>query len=424
MGNPHPPPDERPSAGRATASPGAPTDTTSGDGTTSGDATTLEALATALDRLVLQQALTTEQARAVLRELALPVAPERPLTPGPPQIGPAIGSAIGPAPAAAAAAGVGVGVGVSGTTGVVVGGVATAGAAPAALDAGQRTPWGAVLGEVGGYVGAAFVLGGCLVLGGPGWDTLSRTDRVVLLAGPALALLLASWLVAVTAPGGWTVRPRAGLSARRRLVATMVTSAAALSVAAGAQVTQGRNEPLILTAVGTAVCAIGYACCRITLLHLALGIATALMLTAATNRYTGDGDRAPWGLVLAGVLWLGLGAAGVLAERTLGVVLAAAMAYVGGEALTLDGDRAVGYLIVGSVTVAGIAGYLWTRRIAVLVVGVVALATVVPQVVAHYSHGALRAGGALLVTGLSIVGASMIGLMLHRRPPAHRADQD
>jgi hypothetical protein len=170
------------------------------------------------------------------------------------------------------------------------------------------------------------------------------------------------------------------------------------------------------------VCAIGYAFCRSALLQLAVGIATALMLTAATDRYTGDGDRAPWGLVLAGVLWLGLGAAGVLAERTLGVVLAAVMAYAGGEALALDGDRAVGYLVVGSVAVAGLAGYLWTRRVAVLVVGVVALATVVPQVVEHYSRGALRAGGALLVTGLSIVGASMIGLVLHRRPPAHRAD--
>jgi hypothetical protein len=77
--------------------------------------------------------------------------------------------------------------------------------------------------------------------------------------------------------------------------------------------------------------------------------------------------------------------------------------------------------VVGLVALAGIAGYLWTRKVAVLVVGVVALATAVPQVVTHYAGGTLEAGGVLLVTGLSIIGASVLGLLLHRSPPAHRA---
>jgi hypothetical protein len=46
------------------------------------------------------------------------------------------------------------------------------------------------------------------------------------------------------------------------------------------------------------------------------------------------------------------------------------------------------------------------------VVGVVALATVVPEAVLHYTHGSLGAGAALLVVGLSIVGASVLGLRL------------
>jgi hypothetical protein len=50
----------------------------------------------------------------------------------------------------------------------------------------------------------------------------------------------------------------------------------------------------------------------------------------------------------------------------------------------------------------------------VLVVGVVALATVVPQAVIDYTDGALGAAGALLLSGLSIVGASVLGLRLHR----------
>jgi len=51
------------------------------------------------------------------------------------------------------------------------------------------------------------------------------------------------------------------------------------------------------------------------------------------------------------------------------------------------------------------------------VVGVVALATVVPQAVIDYTGGALGAAGALLVVGLSIVGASVIGLRLRHEVP-------
>ena len=51
---------------------------------------------------------------------------------------------------------------------------------------------------------------------------------------------------------------------------------------------------------------------------------------------------------------------------------------------------------------------------AVLAVGVVALATVVPQAVIHYTDGALGAAGSLLVVGLSIVGASAAGLRLRK----------
>ena len=113
------------------------------------------------------------------------------------------------------------------------------------------------------------------------------------------------------------------------------------------------------------------------------------------------------------LVWLGLTLAGVLAEAALGLTVAGVAAFVGGEAVAL-GDRAewAGFVVLAVVAVAGLAGYVRTRHVGVLVVGVVALATVVPQAVVHYTDGELGAAGALLVTGLSILGASVLGLRL------------
>lgn len=358
-------------------------------GPAAGDASTsLESLPTALDRLVRQRILSAEQARAVLRELAWPGSSEPPPGAGPElTIGGASASGVDDAPT------------------------------------GNRS-WIAVLGEVGGYVGAAFVFGGCVVLVGSGWDALNLAGRVALLAGPALALLMAAALIGYTTPGGWTVRPSPGAGPRRRLVSALAAVAASLSAGATAQLVDQPNELLAAAGTATAVCALAYATCRSTLMHLALGVAFATTAAAAGDRIPGDADLAPWGLVAAGALWVGLVAVRILTERTLGDVFGAALLYVGGELLALGSDRPQGYLVVGLVAVAGLFGYQRTRRVPVLVVGVVALATVIPETVTHYAGGTLQAGGALLVTGLSVIGASALGLVVHRTSPSHRTEAD
>jgi hypothetical protein len=419
MGTPHPPPrHERHPGESASAESRVPAGAT-GDGTTS-----LEALTTALDRLVLSRILTTEQARAVLRELALPIPPERPPTLSPPPIaligepGPTSGPEVAPS-ARTLLAGAPLPPDVVATTGPE-----TDLTAVPEQDAGteRRHTWINLFGEVGGYLGATFVLGGFVELAGPGWETLTRAERLLVLAGPAIALLLAALLLGATVPGGWTVRPEQGPSARRRLISSLVTLAALLSAAAVDQVATGRNALLATAGTATLVCAIGYVLCRGTVLHLWLGLTTAWTLCEVLDRAGVRGTGIAWGFVLAAVLWVMLVMARVLSEWTLGVVVAGTLGCCGGEALTLGRNPPLGYLVVGALAVGGLAGYLWTRRVAVLVVGVVALATVIPETVTHYAHGALRAGGALLVTGLSIIGASVLGLLLHRRPPAHRAE--
>jgi hypothetical protein len=104
-------------------------------------------------------------------------------------------------------------------------------------------------------------------------------------------------------------------------------------------------------------------------------------------------------------------------------VAAAVIAFVAAQWLVLGSHgvpRAAGYAVLAVLAVACFAGYLLERHTPVLAAGVVTLAVAVPQCVIDYTDGALGAGGALLVTGLSIVGASVLGLRV-RREALHAA---
>lgn len=165
-----------------------------------------------------------------------------------------------------------------------------------------------------------------------------------------------------------------------------------------------------------AVTAAGYLACRTVLLHMATALALGWAM-AQTLELVGTGE-AWWhswslGLATGGAAWAVLAAAGALSERTLGMALGGAMVYIGGEGLTFqDSPAEAGYTVVGLLVLAALAGYLRTRVVAVLAVGVIALASIVPQMITDYTDGALGAAGALLVSGLSIVGASVLGLRL------------
>ena len=291
---------------------------------------------------------------------------------------------------------------------------------PATATGAERPGWASVLAEVGGYVGGAFVLAGCVVLAGPNWESLSRATQLMILAGPAVALLVASTLIAASTPGGWSVKARPGAAARRRLIATLVTLAAALAAGSTAVVTGQNPRAFIAAGTALAVCGGGYLACRTALLNISTGVALSFTLAQAISLVSGHEDWQAWGFVLGGVLWATVATIGLLEERATGLALGCAMTYVGGEMVADMLNSGAGYGILGLLAVAGLWGYLRTRIVALLVVGVVALATVVPQSVLDYTDGALRAGGALLLTGVSIVGASVTGLALHRRTtPRH-----
>jgi hypothetical protein len=362
--------------------------------------TTLETrLQSGLERLVGQGVLTREQADAVLREASV-----EPATP-------TAGAATAGAPAAGAPA-----------TGVPAAGGAAA----------ERRPgWTAVLAEVGGYVGAAFVAAAVAVFTGPHWNQMSTAARIAVLGVPAVLMVAAGIMIAASTPGGWPVHERPGIGARRRLIAALWLSAGGLlagvtGVLAADPSASGAGPGALIVATALVVWLAGYLACRTPLLHVAAGAAAAFLPFMVWEWLAAHDEAALAGasLLVLAVLWAGLSLRGILDEKELGLGVAGAQAFIGAEALvqsSADGARLAGYLALGGVAVIGLLGYVATRLTVVLIVGVVALATVVPQAVIDYTDGALGAAGALLVTGLSIVGASVLGLRLHRDAADHPA---
>ena len=365
----------------------------------------------ALDRLVAAGTVTASQADAVRAELGV--------------LG-AVGDTARQRVAGAAPT-------VEGTDGAAPVDRSAAGRAPLAAHAPQATyaprrpvdrpadrrPLASVLAEVGGYVGATFVAAAAVAVAGPQWDSLALGGRLALLLVPAVLLLVAAAGVAAAAPGPWTALDEApARRPRRRLVSVLVLVAAGLGAGAAAVLAEGDAEPTAAALAGLLVTGAAYAACRTVLLHLGVAFAAMSVVYAIVELADGSFAAGGAGVVALGVAW-GLAAlAGVLSERVLGLVVGAGLAFLGGENIALDGPGAAGYAVMAAVALAGLGGYLALREVALLAAGAVALAVVVPQAAIDYSDGALGAAGALLVCGLSIVAASVIGLRVRRAAPA------
>jgi hypothetical protein len=305
----------------------------------------------------------------------------------------------------------------------------------------QRPSWTAVLPEVGGYVGAAFVLAATLVLAIPHWDDLGHAGQIAVLGTAAVGFIGAALGLALSARGGWSVHARVGLGARRRLVSVLLAVGIAATVGMVAVIATPHTADRAAATTAAILAVAAYVFCHTPLLHLATLGSVALTSQAWLNwaiptvlsdpGVTGEqdvisGPEIAWGisLVVIAVIWALLAITGILDERHLGLVSAGALTFIGAEILATTSDRggpnvvanAVGYILLGVLAIAGLVGFVRTRYVGVLAVGVIALATVVPQAVIDYTDGALGAAAALLLVGLSIVGASLIGLRLHSTP--------
>jgi len=294
-------------------------------------------------------------------------------------------------------------------------------------DESEGNSWTPVLAEVGGYVGAAFVVAAAFALVGPNWDRFSEAGRVALLGGPAALLLLAAVVLAVVRPGSWSLPVRPGRTARpdpadhhasapvRRLIGVLVLAGGGLLAAATAVLIEDSHSYQWIPVVPLFVWGTGYLLVRGAPLHV--GTAVALFWTVETVFDPDYDQQFPLTgvlLVVAAVGWLLLALYQVVEEQVLAIAVAGVMAFTGGEIAAFSDYEGLGYLLLGLLALAGLLGYVRTRALSALGVGAVSLAVVVPQVVIDYTEGSLGTAGGLLVSGLSIVAASVLATRLRR----------
>lgn len=276
---------------------------------------------------------------------------------------------------------------------------------------------GGRLAEIAGYLGAALLLGAVALFVTNGWDDLSEASRVALLAGLAVVLLVAGELVALSS--GKPVRElgRQGDSARRRLVSVLWTFGAA-SAAGAADLGVAGWELVAASAVGLVVAAVTYAVVPSVVGQLGMWAASIGLVTGLVAEI-GDEPDIAWyavALVALGGGWVALGLTRTVRDREVALATGAAIAVFGAQLPVFGGDQEqwLAYLLTAGVAAAGFLGYLSTRSWSVLAAGVVATTLVVPEALHDWTDGSVSAAGSLLVAGLTLLGASAVGLRLRR----------
>lgn len=274
--------------------------------------------------------------------------------------------------------------------------------------------------EIAGYAGGALVLAALGLLVAEHWGGFSRHERLAAVSAVAVFLLGAGVVIGL-ASGGVRELREASDAARRRVTSTLLSAGAvAAGAAAGMAVDlwvdgsgEGQAFAFGLTVTVLAVAAYLVAPSALGQLVILAGLTTAVNTGLWLAVQVGDVGYA-FGLLAVAALWLAAAQAGVLRERTLAYVLGMGTALVGAQ-FPVGGDQAaVGYVLTAVVAAVGFGWYLRSRAWPFVAAGVVAVTIVVPEAIVDWTEGSLGVAGAVLVTGLTLLAASLAGFRASR----------
>lgn len=307
--------------------------------------------------------------------------------------------------------------------------------ARALVDAALREPAGrerrgmSALVEVVAYLGTALVLAAGALFLVQVWDELGFSTQVGVVA--VLALVMgAGGVGALAGHAGPVVRREPEADSRRRLAGTLLTGCAlAVAFVAGMLVDRAGGTPdwdesrlswtlVVASIAGLVVCAAGYRFAPTAPGMLGLGAAATTLVATLVGPVEADSDGVVLGLALlaTALVWLALTELGVLLETTLGRALGAAVALWAAQTPVVDGGHAaLGYALTALVAVAGMAAYLRLGAWPYLAASVLAITVVVPEAVMDWTDGGLGAVGAVLLTGVTLLLASLLGATLRSR---------
>lgn len=271
------------------------------------------------------------------------------------------------------------------------------------------------LAEVAGYVGGALVVSAVLLFLLQTWGSLGPAVQVAVLA--LVAVALAGVALAVRQPGD---------DVRRRLAATLLVGAAVTaSGAVGTLVDEFDGQaygglPGLLAAVTVAaVGLVGYRLAASVLGQLAvvvgLTFAPVLLLEDVLDLDGPTPVVLAGYLVLLGVGWLMLAEHRAWHERLAARLLGCGVVALGVQWPLFGGEPAwIAYALTSAAAAAAFAAYVRLRAWPYLVLGVALVTIVVPEALLDWTDGTLGAAGILLVSGLGLLGASLLGLRLRR----------
>lgn len=290
--------------------------------------------------------------------------------------------------------------------------------------------------EVVAYLGAALVLAAGSLFAVEFWGDLGFASQVGVLA----VMLVALGAAGVATISGHVAEVReGGAESRRRLASTLLVGAAASGAAltglvadrAGVpngydSVTYAQDGVDWITAsaclVGLVLVLVGRRLADSALATLGLFVVLTTLVPALVD--TGDeGLALAVALLVVAVAWVLLLEVGRLAagHLTLGRLLGAGLALFAAQVPVMwssgeGGDLSwLGYLLTVVVAVVATGAYLARSAWPYLAVAVLAVTVVVPEMVSDWTGGGLGAIGGVLVTGVALLLASLVGGWLHSR---------
>lgn len=279
-------------------------------------------------------------------------------------------------------------------------------------EAGPRP--GAWLVEIGGYVGGLLMLSGAGVVLSDSWTHLTRGTRGWILVGFAVVFALAG-VLAAGGPTGLLALRRNGSGVRQRIVGLLL---ALVAVPAGGAlaVAVDHYQGTYLGLVGFVVAVAGLALTR-TVAGLVVSVAMSVVTLVG---FTGEVMSAS--MTTTALLTFGLGAAWAavaglrwVPARTAALALGSALALIGAQ-LTGGDHPKWAYALMLAIGVVSFAAYPKVRSIVLLIVGVIGLTSGVTGAVSDLAGGAMSQALVLASGGAVVIGASLLGLRLSRRP--------
>ena len=290
----------------------------------------------------------------------------------------------------------------------------------------KRVSSRAVLVEIAAYVGGSLVVASIGLFLARYWADFTGTVQVTVLAAIAVVLAVAGLAVSRVGPGYGELRAGRDEVRRRLASALLSAAAAAAGVAVGRLVDLQISEevgnegwPIVagaLTALVLAAAAYVYAPSVVGQLTM-----TAAIFTLVTGGWSLlDRDQADTLLpglafMAVGIVWLVGAEGGLFREVVQARAIGAALTLFGSQFTLFSGDHnALSYLLMFIVSATAFVMYL--RKVAwpYLVIGALGITLVVPEAIIDWTGGSLGPAGAVLVAGVTLLGASLAGFRVRK----------